>query len=80
MEFTPEFLQTTCLKASIYRLQESKFAFELNNLGGVRTVAKGVRTDNCVIGFPNSLEILSRIEPRSDGVALESKQLHFSCM
>jgi len=35
--------------------------------------------DNCVIGFPNSLEILSRIEPRSDGVALTFGWLHFSC-
>jgi hypothetical protein len=36
-------------------------------LGGVRTVVEGVRTDNCVTGFSNLLEILSRIEPRLDG-------------
>jgi hypothetical protein len=59
MEFTTKFLQTTCLGASIYSLQESKFAFDLNYLGDVRTVAEGVQMENCAIGFPNSLEILS---------------------
>jgi hypothetical protein len=28
-------------------------------LGGVWTVAEGVQTDNCAIGCPDSLEILS---------------------
>jgi hypothetical protein len=37
-----EFLQTTWLGASIYMLQESKFASDLNFLGSVWTVAKGV--------------------------------------
>jgi hypothetical protein len=30
MEFNTEFIQTTCLGASIYRLQEFKFASDLN--------------------------------------------------
>jgi hypothetical protein len=32
---------------------------DLNYLGGVRTVIEGVWIDNYVIGFPNSLKILS---------------------
>jgi hypothetical protein len=58
-EFNIKFLQTTCPGASIYRLQESKFASNLNFLDGVQTVVEGVRTDNCVIDFSNSFEILS---------------------
>jgi hypothetical protein len=74
MEFTTEFLQTTCLGASIYRLQESKFASDLNYLGSVWTVVESVRTDNCAIGFPNSHNILSWIGPRSNGYTLAARQ------
>jgi len=59
MEFNTEFLQTTYLGASIYRLQESKIEFGSIFLCGVQTVADGVWTDNYAIGFLNSLEILS---------------------
>jgi len=59
MEFTTEFLQTTCLGVSIYRLQESKFVFDLNYLSCVRKVAEGVWTDNCATDFPNLYDILS---------------------
>jgi len=79
MEFTTEFLQTTCLGASIYRLQEFKFASDLNYLAGIQTVAEGVRTDNYATSFPNSYNILSRIGPRPNSVALPSGRLHFSC-
>jgi hypothetical protein len=79
-EFNTKFLQITCLGASIYRLQKTKFASNLNFLGCVQTVAEGVRTDNCAISFPNALEILSWIEPHSNGVALASGRLYFSYM
>jgi len=59
MEFTTEFLQTTCLGVSIYRLQESKFGSDLTYLGSIQTVAKSDQTDNCATGFPNSHDILS---------------------
>jgi len=42
MEFTTEFFQT-CLRASIYRLQESEFVSDLNFLGAIWTIAKDVR-------------------------------------
>jgi len=45
-------------------------------LGGVRTVAEGVRTDNCEISFPNLLEILSWIEPCCPSVRMVALQLH----
>jgi len=58
MEFNTEFLQPTCLGASIYRLQISKIESSSIFLGHIQTVAEGIRMDNCAIGFPNSLEIL----------------------
>jgi hypothetical protein len=59
MEFTTEFLQITCLGASIYRLQKIKTESDTIFLGSVWTVAEGVWTNNCATGFPNSLNILS---------------------
>jgi hypothetical protein len=38
MEFNTEFLQFSSLKASIYRLQEFKYASDSKYLGTVRTV------------------------------------------
>jgi hypothetical protein len=52
MEFTTEFLQVTDYR----RPKSTLIQF---SLGRVRTVAKGVQTDNCATGFPNSLIILS---------------------
>jgi hypothetical protein len=60
MKFNTKFLQTTCLGASIYRLQESKFGSDLNYLGGVQIVAEGIRTDNCATSFPNSNDIFPK--------------------
>jgi hypothetical protein len=51
-EFSIEFLQITCLGASIYRLQKTKTKSNTISLGGVRTIIKDVRTDNCATGFP----------------------------
>jgi hypothetical protein len=64
-EFNTEFLQTTCITAFIYRLQESKFTSDLNYLGGVRRVAEGVRTDNCAIGFPRRFSTQRKVRTES---------------
>jgi hypothetical protein len=52
MKFTSEFLQITCLGTSIYRVQKTKIDSDTIFLASVRP-------DNCAIGFPNSMNILS---------------------
>jgi hypothetical protein len=59
MQFNIEFLQTTCLRASIYRLQKSKIESGSILLEGTRMVAEGVRTFNYAIGFLNLHDIVS---------------------
>jgi hypothetical protein len=78
-KFNIEFLRNICLGASIYRLQKTKTEYDTIFLGGVQTIAEGVRTDNCTTDFPNSLDFLSWIGPRLDGVALASRWLNFFC-
>jgi hypothetical protein len=39
-------------------------------------VAEGVWMDNCAIGFPNLLEIFSRIELRPDGCTSVARNFH----
>jgi len=78
MEFNTEFLQFSSLGASIYRLQEFKYASDSKYLGIVRMV--DIRRPNRQLcdQLSKLAEILSWIEPRLDGVALGSWRLHFS--
>jgi len=52
-KFSIEFLQITCLGASIYKLQKTKTESDTIYLGGVQTVVEGVQMNNCATGFSN---------------------------